>query len=144
MNLLEKEYDGLTDMLKTTIGQFLSWFTFFTGVNLIGYGWFASQLAANKGVARWVILIVCIYFLFQHALAYHGTNLIIRLFESTRERMQLLLDEMHRIDPPPRPAHIASPISAYIATLGLLRHTFVSMAILWIAFTAYAFLPGRS
>ena len=121
--------------------HYLSWFTFFTGVNLAGYGWFAKELADDHGhIARWVILIVCVYFVFQHVVAFVASNALIAYFVRARERMTRIVSELNRQSPTEFPAQVGCPNDVYERMIRVARTTFPSMMFLWIAFTTFAFL----
>jgi hypothetical protein len=138
--MLQDEFKGIEEAIHSTFAHYLTWFTFFTGVNLAGYGWFAKQLAENENVAKWVVLIVCIYFVFQHTIALAMSRQLMLYLQSSQQRMILLISELDRKSNYKIKAQIACPFELYIRVVTLAMTTFPSMIFLWVAFTTFAFL----
>lgn len=137
--MLATEYKDTIDSVRSLFGNFIGWFTFFTGVNLAGYGWFAKQLVDNAPVARWVILIVCIYFVFQHVVAWYATDHLTKYLIGSQSRLEQILPEIAKTSEAGMTPQIGCPLSLYIISVRSMRATFPSMVFLWAAFTVFAF-----
>lgn len=141
--MLESEYGGHRDASKHLIEQYLKWFAFFSGLNLVGYGWFASELlddGCEKGT-KWLILIVAIYFLIQHILAVVASCQVRKRLKSMEERMlQLLAILESKGVESGSTAQIDVPFGLYRGVVNLVTFTFPTMVLLWIAFAWYAFV----
>ena len=139
--MLQQELSEIATSSRGMFAHYLNWFTFFVGVNLAGYGWFAKELVNDQQhVARWVILIVCIYFLFQHVVAFIASNALIAYLTRARERMSRIVTELDRQSPTGLPPEVGCPNDLYERMIRLARTTYPSMIFLWIAFTLFAFL----
>lgn len=138
--MLNTEYKDTIDSVRALFGNFIGWFTFFTGVNLAGYGWFAKQLVDNAPVARWLILIVCIYFVFQHIVAWYATSHFTRYLIAAQSRLELILPEIAKDVATTITPKIGCPIDLYITAVRSLKATYPSMVFLWATFTVFAFL----
>jgi hypothetical protein len=138
--MLQNEFQEIEKSIHSIFTHYLTWFTFFSGVNLAGYGWFAQLLAERKAVAKWLILIICIYFVFQQILALAASQQLISYLKSSQKRMILLLTELDQDSGYQIKAQIASPVELYIRVTKLIMSTFPSMIFLWVAFTIFAFL----
>ncbi|MEH2045702.1 hypothetical protein [Nostoc sp.] len=137
--MLEQEFQEIITSVHKTFEHYRHWFIFFAGVNLVGYGWFAQQLAENKNVAKWVILIICLYFVFHQILAFIVSRKLVNYLESRKNRLTLLLKELDSNTQYNINAQVACPIDLYVSVLKLTMKTFPSMVFLWVAFTILAF-----
>ena len=148
--MLLNEFEEITKSVHQTFEHYRHWFIYFTGVNLVGYGWFAQQLVQNKSVAKWFVFIVFLFFLLQHILADRLTNKLVDYLKSCKIRSTLLLEQLDKkrlseLDEKHLPefkANIACPFDLYIKVLELAKITFPSMFFLWLAFTIFAFKLG--
>lgn len=138
--MLQNEFQEIEKSIHSIFTLYVTWFTFFTGVNLAGYGWFAQLLAESKTVAQWLVLIISLYFVFQQIIALAASRQLIFYLKSSQQRMLLLLPELDQNSNYQIKAQIASPVELYIRVTQLSMSTFPSMIFLWVAFTVFAFI----
>ena len=76
--MLTAEFQELNQNARFLFDQYIRWATFFASANLIGWGWFVSQLAGGKDYTRLAQLVwaVCILFVIEAI----GAILMSRIF----------------------------------------------------------------
>jgi hypothetical protein len=116
---------------RVNFSEFMKWFTFFTGVNFIGWGWLIDKIAKNDANNSHIIVVfICVYFVIQNYLAFQGANQVLKFMIATDKAVDALLENQ---------VHKESIISIelYKKVVSLIQLTFPSMGLLWLIFTIF-------
>jgi hypothetical protein len=86
---VEKSIREYHEHLRHIFGLFITWFTFFIGVNYVGIGWFAS--AADKSTAKPTSIgLIALLFIVQCALGIAVCATLLWHFRRTCKRIEFL------------------------------------------------------
>lgn len=142
MDAVLQEIQEHNNYARDTFTRFLTWFTFFTGVNLAGFGWFSSMFM-DKGVAPelWIVASVATYFVIQNLLAIAACKTLLTFWSRIESRLSLLADSICSQDATLRmPVKSAFPGQFYARVTKLVQSTFPTMILLWLLIATIAFV----
>ena len=118
-----------------TFGHYLSWFTFFTTVNLIGFGWFGSVISGKdfSQTTRYTATAVCLYFLANNCLAIAVTKRVQQHFRSELDRISRLVEILNTGKESDVRREVSTPCIFYLEILSNAMYGFPTMMVLWLA-----------
>src|SRR6185295_14816748 len=95
--MLSVELQERNNYIRFLLDAYLKWVTFFNGANLLGWGWFAGQILADKMPRRaiWIVWAISIFFIVQTVLAIFGSRgflLYLRIYVTRTEAVMKNLD----------------------------------------------------
>lgn len=139
--MLKNELSELNVYARDTFGHFLKWFSFFTGVNLIGYGWFSSLFfKLEENVSFWPIIGVATYFVINNVLAIFACNYVKSEISRSYDRMKEITSCINSAELSELQAQPSLPVKFYIKVIELIRGTFPTMILLWVLVAVLGFV----
>ena len=94
MEVVNSELQEQHSYFRYVLDQYLKAFALFMGFNLIGYGWFISQLGAksSSSIPLWLICTISVYAIMQNTLGIVVSLYVYKFIASTRKRMSKLVE----------------------------------------------------
>lgn len=139
MDAVLQEIQENNSYARDTFTRFLTWFAFFTGVNLAGFGWFSSMFIDKKTAPEvWIVASVATYFIVQNLLSIAACRTLLTFWSRLESRLTVLA-ELVCSQEPTLPIRSAFPGEFYSRVTKLVESTFPAMILLWLLIAAIAF-----
>jgi hypothetical protein len=98
--MLSTEFQERSINLRFLLDQWFKWLTFFYTLNMLGWGWFVSQIATAQPSPRSVrtALLVSIFFIVEILINAVAARFFLRFLKASRERMEWLATKLSDTD----------------------------------------------